>query len=65
MYGLAETARLADLFAKIEQMPETKAFYARIGAGVMQGGAEEMRAFQAAEIDQWKRVVAKANIPLQ
>nr|MBF0685787.1 hypothetical protein [Pseudomonas sp.] len=46
-------------------MPETKAFYARIGAGVMQGGAEEMRAFQAAEIEQWKRVVAKANIPLQ
>lgn len=61
----AETARLADLFARIEQMPETRDFYGRIGAGVMQGGAEEMRAFQAAEIEQWKRVVAKANIPLQ
>ncbi len=61
----AETEKLASLFAQIEQMPETKAFYGRIGAEVMQGGAEEMRAFQAAEIEQWKRIVAKANIPLQ
>lgn len=61
----AQTARLAEWFAQIEQMPETRDFYARLGAGVMQGGAEEMRAFQAAEIEQWKRVVAKANIPLQ
>lgn len=61
----AETARLAVLFAKIEQMPETKAFYGRIGAGVMRGGADEMRALQAAEIQQWRRVVEKVNIPLQ
>jgi tripartite-type tricarboxylate transporter receptor subunit TctC len=54
--------RLAGLIAQIERMPETRAFYAALGAETMQGGAEELREFQAAEIDMWKRLAAKARI---
>ena len=61
----AETAKLANLLAQIERMPETKAFYENIGAEVMNGGAEEMRKFQAFEIEQWKRIATKANIELE
>ena len=43
-------------------MPETKAFYEKIGAETMNGGAEEMRKFQAAEIEQWKRLAVKAKV---
>ncbi len=58
----AETDKLASLLAQIERMPETKAFYEKIGAETMNGGAEEMRKFQAAEIEQWKRLAVKAKV---
>ena len=58
----AETDKLAGLLAQIERMPETKAFYDKIGAETMNGGAEEMRKFQAAEIEQWKRLAVKAKV---
>lgn len=61
----AETERLAGLLAQIERLPETKEFYDKQGAEVMQGGAEEMRKFQAAEIALWKRIAVKANVELQ
>lgn len=58
----AEAARLADLLGQIERLPETREFYERLGAETMQGGAEEMRQFQAQEIAQWKRLAAKAGV---
>jgi tripartite-type tricarboxylate transporter receptor subunit TctC len=61
----AETDRLAELLTRIERLPETRAFYERIGAEVMQGGPQEMREFQAAEIELWKRIASQAKVPLQ
>lgn len=61
----AETDRLAALLTRIETLPETREFYERIGAETMQGGPEEMRAFQAAEIRRWKRIATQANVEQQ
>ena len=61
----AETEKLAGWLAQIERLPETREFYEKQGAETMQGGAEEMRNFQAAEIALWKRVAAKAKVELQ
>ena len=61
----AETEKLAALLSKIETLPETREFYERLGAEVMQGGQEEMRAFQASEIQLWKRIVTKAKVEQQ
>lgn len=61
----AETARLAELMVQIERMPETRAFYERIGAEVMQGGPQEMSEFQASEIRLWKRIASQAKVELQ
>jgi tripartite-type tricarboxylate transporter receptor subunit TctC len=58
----AETDKLATLFAQIERMPETREFYEKLGAETMAGGAEEMRQFQNAEIERWKRIAVKANV---
>ncbi|WP_038207349.1 Bug family tripartite tricarboxylate transporter substrate binding protein [Xenophilus azovorans] len=58
----AETDKLAALFAQIERMPETREFYEKLGAETMQGGAEEMRRFQASEIELWKRLAVKAKV---
>ena len=61
----AEREKLAALMSKIENLPETREFYEKIGGEVMRGGAEEMRAFQSAEIDLWKRIAVKAKIEQQ
>jgi tripartite-type tricarboxylate transporter receptor subunit TctC len=61
----AETEKLAALFTKIETMAETKEFYEKLGAEVMKGGPEEMRNFQATEIQLWKRIAAKAKVEQQ
>lgn len=61
----AETEKLAELMTKIENLPETREFYERIGGEVMRGGPEEMRAFQNTEIDLWKRIAVKAKIEPQ
>ena len=58
----AETDKLATLLAQIERLPETREFYEKLGAETMQGGADEMRQFQAAEIDRWKRIAIKAKV---
>lgn len=58
----AETDKLAGLLAQIERMPETREFYEKLGAETMNGGAEEMRKFQAEEIEQWKRLAIKAKV---
>lgn len=54
--------RLATQIAQIERLPETRAFYEKLGAETMNGGAEELREFQAAEIELWKRLAVKARI---
>lgn len=61
----AETDKLANLMTAIERLPETREFYERIGAEVMNGGPEEMRNFQAAEIQLWKRIAIKAKVEQQ
>ncbi len=61
----AETDKLAALLAQIERLPETREFYDKQGAETMQGGADEMRRFQAAEIALWKRIAVKAKVELQ
>ena len=57
--------KLSELLTKIEQLPETREFYERIGAQVMHGGTEEMRAFQGQEIQLWKRIAVKAKVEQQ
>jgi len=57
-----ETDKLAALLGQIERMPETREFYEKLGAETMQGGAEEMRRFQASEIELWKRIAVKAKV---
>lgn len=61
----AETARLAELMTRIERLPETREFYERIGAEVMNGGPDEMRSFQAAEIQLWRRIATQAKVEQQ
>jgi tripartite-type tricarboxylate transporter receptor subunit TctC len=61
----AETDKLAALMTTIENLPETREFYERIGGEVMRGGPEQMRAFQKSEIDLWKRIAVKAKIEQQ
>ena len=61
----AETEKLANLLAQIERLPETREFYERQGAETMSGGAEEMRRFQAEEIQLWKQIVVKAKVEQQ
>ncbi len=61
----AEIDKLASLLTAIERLPETREFYERLGAEVMNGGPEEMRTFQAAEIKLWKRIAANAKVEQQ
>lgn len=61
----AETAKLAQLMTKIANMPQTRAFYERIGASVMTGGAEEMRSYQKGEVQLWKRIATQAKVAQQ
>ena len=60
-----ETDKLSSLLTQIERLPETKEFYEKQGAETMQGGADEMRKFQAAEIQLWRRIAVKAKVELQ
>ena len=61
----AETEKLASLMTAIERQPETREFYERMGAEVMNGGPDEMRNFQTAEIQLWKRIATKAKVEQQ
>lgn len=61
----AEADKLASLLTRIERLPETKEFYERLGAEVMNGGPEELRAFQASEITLWKRIALQARVEQQ
>jgi tripartite-type tricarboxylate transporter receptor subunit TctC len=60
-----DTEKLAALFTRIANLPETREFYERIGAEVMRGGPSEMRAFQQDEIRLWKRIASQAKVELQ
>ena len=62
---VAETTKLGSLLTQIANLPETKAFYERIGATAMTGGPEEMRKFQANEVQLWKRIAKQAKVELQ
>ena len=60
-----DTERLAQWFTRIANLAETREFYERMGAEVMRGGPQEMRAFQQDEIKLWKRIAAQAKVELQ
>ncbi|HEX2543543.1 MAG TPA: tripartite tricarboxylate transporter substrate binding protein [Ramlibacter sp.] len=57
--------KLAELMTRIERMPETREFYEKIGAEVMNGGPQELRDFQRAEIQLWRRIAATAKVEQQ
>lgn len=61
----AETQALAELFSRIVDMPETREFYARLGAETMTAGPQAMQRFQAEDIALWQRIVAEAGVPQQ
>ena len=61
----AEIDKLSAVLTQIERLPETREFYEKQGAETMQGGADEMRKFQAAEIELWRRIAVKAKVELQ
>ncbi len=56
---------LAGWFSRIVDMPQTREFYARLGAETMAAGPEAMRTFQADDIALWQRIVASAGVPRQ
>jgi tripartite-type tricarboxylate transporter receptor subunit TctC len=57
--------KLSSMFVQILAMPETKAFYEPQNVFVMKGGQEELRRFQAEQIEVWKRVATTAKVELQ
>ena len=57
--------KLAELFTRIERLPETREFYDKLSAETMAGGPAEMRQFQTAEIARWKRIAAAAKVEQQ
>jgi tripartite-type tricarboxylate transporter receptor subunit TctC len=56
------TAKLAEWFAAITRMAETREFFAKVSAEVPPGGSKEMRDYQLQEIDTWKKTVERAKI---
>ena len=56
---------LSDLFVRILAMPDTQKFFADQNVEVMRGGQVEMRVYQRAEIDKWKKIALEAKVELQ
>ena len=56
---------LSDLFVRILAMPDTQKFFADQNVEVMRGGQLEMRVYQRAEIDKWKKIALEAKVELQ
>ena len=57
--------RLSQLFARIVGSPESREYYAAQNAEPMTLAADELRKFQAKEVELWKRVGAAAKIEPQ
>ena len=53
---------LAALVKRISEEPETVAFLAKIGGESFFAGPQELRRYQIAETEQWKRTAARAGI---
>ena len=56
---------LSDLFVRILAMPDTQKFFVDQNVEVMRGGQAEMRLYQRAEIDKWKKIALEAKVELQ
>lgn len=54
--------RLATLMQQITAEPETVAFLAKVGGESFHAGPAELRRYQLAEIEQWKRTAQRAGI---
>lgn len=54
--------QLAALVKRISEESETAAFLAKIGGESFFGGPQELRRYQVAETEQWKRTAARAGI---
>ncbi|MCZ4315550.1 tripartite tricarboxylate transporter substrate binding protein [Comamonadaceae bacterium G21597-S1] len=57
--------KLTQLIEQITAEPETVAFLSKIGGEIFPGDAKELRAYQVAQIEQWKRVARRAGIEPQ
>lgn len=57
--------QLAALMQRITAEPETAAFIGRVGGETFHGGPQELRRYQVAEIEQWKRTAQRAGIQPQ
>ncbi len=56
--------RLADLMRQANSDPEVVAAIDKLGIEVFPGGPDELRRYQAAETERWRRTVEHAGIPL-
>jgi tripartite-type tricarboxylate transporter receptor subunit TctC len=54
--------KLAALMQQITAEPETVAFLAKVGGETFPAGPQELRRYQLAEIEQWKRTAQRAGI---
>ena len=54
--------QLAALVKRIADEPETAAFLAKVGGESFFAGPQELRRYQIAETEQWKRTAARAGI---
>lgn len=54
--------RVAALMLQITAEPETVAFLAKVGGEPFPAGPQELRRYQLAEIEQWKRTAERAGI---
>lgn len=54
--------RLAQLVLQITAEPEAQAFIAKVGGETFAGDAAQLRRYQLAQIEQWKRIAQRAGI---
>lgn len=55
-------ARLNDILAKANRSPTVTTFYAQNGFEALAGSPDDLRKFQAAESDKWRKIITSAGI---
>jgi tripartite-type tricarboxylate transporter receptor subunit TctC len=58
----AVVSRLNEILAKANKSPAVSAFYAQSGFDALTGTPEELRKFQAAESEKWRKIIVGAGI---
>ncbi len=54
--------KLEQLMHRITQEPETVAFFAKVGGEAFPAGAQELRKYQASQLDFWQQAARRANV---